>query len=384
MKLKKCLVAFSIVAIMLVGCMGEEASVTNEDESDGQSSFSSFEQDEESNFESGNSRGDSFTSEENLLGDDNVNSDVKINDPLKNGFESIENPFLREAADPFIAFHEGKYYYIYSTGVAIYVSTFDDLKDATNKNAKCVFNPVGETEYSRDIWAPEMHFIDGYWYIYFAACDGNNENHRMFVLKSKTEDALGEYEFVGKICDDTDKWAIDGTVFTYKDEMYFVWSGWMGNRNVEQRIYIAKMSSPTEISSPRTCISIPTYDWEKEGGRPRVNEGPAVVTDGEYLAIVYSASGSWCDDYCLGQLTFTGGNLLSAHNWEKNSAPILQKDETRFFGPGHCSFVKDKKDNLWMVFHANLESGTGWNGRSGWMYPIRINEKGMVEVVLYR
>ena len=194
---------------------------------------------------------------------------------------------------------------------------------------------------------------------------------------------MGEYEFVGKITDDTDRWAIDGTVFTYKGEMYFCWSGWLGERNVEQRIYIAKMSSPTEISSRRVCISVPTYKWERQGGRPKVNEGPAIVTDGEYLAIVYSASGSWCDDYCLGQLTFKGEDVLSANSWKKHSEPILKTDENRFYGPGHCSFVNDEKGNLWIAFHANLESGTGWDGRSGWMYPVRINGNGIVEILFY-
>lgn len=323
------------------------------------------------------------TSENEVSGDEDMANKTNIKDPLKNGFEMIQNPFLKSAADPFITCHDGKYYYIYSTGKAIYISSFDTLKDATMSGSVCVFNPQGETEYSRDIWAPEMHFIDGYWYIYFAGCDGHNENHRMFVLKSKTENPMGEYEFVGKITDDTDRWAIDGTVFTYKGEMYFCWSGWLGEKNVEQRIYIAKMSSPTEISSKRVCISIPTYKWERQGGRPKVNEGPAIVTDGEYLAVVYSASGSWCDDYCLGQLTLEGEDLLSAYSWKKHSEPILKTDENRFYGPGHCSFVNDEKGNLWIAFHANLESGTGWDGRSGWMYPVRINENGIVEIVFY-
>ncbi len=315
--------------------------------------------------------------------DDSMSNEGISVDPLEVGFEQIKNPFLENAADPFIMRNGDKYYYIFSTGVSIYISSFDSLSNVTLKGAKCVFAPMNGTEYSRDIWAPELHFIDGSWYIYFAACDGNNENHRMFVLKSKTEDPMGEYDFIGKVSDSTDRWAIDGTVFTYKDEMYFAWSGWMTDKNIAQRIYIAKMSSPTQISSERVCISIPTYRWETRGGRPKVNEGPAVITDGEYLSIIYSASGSWCDDYCLGQLIFEGGDVLNSTNWKKHREPILQKDENRFFGPGHCSIVADEKGVMWLVFHANLESGTGWNGRSGWMYPIRINEDGIVEVIFY-
>lgn len=375
MKLKSFLILLLllIVSIMAFGCDENNESQNSQNEN----SFS------ESKYESLEFSEESQISDDLSMEDEVTKGHSGFIDPLVVGFEKIQNPFMETASDPFIMKHEGKYYYVYSTGTSIYVSTFNSLSDASLKGAKCVFSPMKGTEYSSDVWAPELHFIDGSWYIYFAACDGENENHRMYVLKSKTDDPMGEYDFIGKITDSTDKWAIDGTVFTYGGEMYFLWSGWMGNKNVAQQIYIAKMSSPTQLSSERVCISVPTYRWETRGGRPKVNEGPTVITDGEYLSIVYSASGSWCDDYCLGQLIFKGGNVLEAMNWRKHNEPILKKDENRFFGPGHCSIVSDENGVLWVVFHANLESETGWNGRSGWMYPIRINENGIVEVVFY-
>jgi GH43 family beta-xylosidase len=143
------------------------------------------------------------------------------------------------------------------------------------------------------------------------------------------------------------------------------------------------MSSPTTLSSERICISTPTRKWEIQGGSPMINEAPSVIVDGDYLTILYSASGSWCDDYCVGQLLFLGGDVLESKNWKKISEPVLQKQPEKFYGPGHCCIVPDENGVLWMAFHANAESGKGWAGRSGWMYPIRINEKGIVEVILY-
>ena len=56
------------------------------------------------------------------------------------------------------------------------------------------------------VWAPELHFINGKWYIYFAADNGDNKNHRMHVLESATQDAMGAYNFVGTL--DTEGWAM--------------------------------------------------------------------------------------------------------------------------------------------------------------------------------
>jgi GH43 family beta-xylosidase len=45
----------------------------------------------------------------------------------------------------------------------------------------------------------------------------------------------------GKLADATDKWAIDGSVFEHKGQLYLIWSGWEGDTNGTQSIYIARM-----------------------------------------------------------------------------------------------------------------------------------------------
>ena len=39
---------------------------------------------------------------------------------------------------------------------------------------------------SRQIWAPELHFLRGRWYLYYTASDGVDANHRHYVLESVT------------------------------------------------------------------------------------------------------------------------------------------------------------------------------------------------------
>ena len=106
---------------------------------------------------------------------------------------------LNHGSDPFIAYHGGKYYYPFMFWGVICVSSFNTLDGMTTDGAVNVFPANVPAEASQDIWSPKMYFIDGRWYIYYSASDGNLENHRMYVLRSKTSDAMGEYEFIGKV-----------------------------------------------------------------------------------------------------------------------------------------------------------------------------------------
>ena len=110
---------------------------------------------------------------------------------------------------------------------------------------------------SRNIWAPELHRLRGKWYVYFAADDGQNRNHRMFALENASEDPFeGTFVEKGRVFDPAaDRWAIDGTAIDLNGRLYFLWSGWEGTEDVDQRLYIAPMSDPWTISGPRVEIS---------------------------------------------------------------------------------------------------------------------------------
>ncbi len=273
-----------------------------------------------------------------------------------------EPAFIHEGggADPWYCLQDGVYYYCYSVGNGVAVKAADTLEDVYDAEGRVVYRAPGGTMYSSDWWAPELHYIDGMWYIYVAADDGANENHRMYVLKSETPQ--GDFTFCGQISDPTDRWAIDGTVVTIKDELYFVWSGWEGETDGGQNLYIAHMSDPEHIDGEWHLLSVPEKKWEVNG--MPINEGPAALYLNGKTHIVYSASGSWTNEYCLGMLTYVGGDPLNRDNWAKCPVSVFSQEDTAY-GPGHCSFVtsKDCKTN-YIVYHANVESGTGWNGRS--------------------
>ena len=57
---------------------------------------------------------------------------------------------------------------------------------------------------SYHLWAPEIHRINNKWYIYFAADDGNMDNHQIYVVENEAANPM-EGTFVTKGRIQTDK-----------------------------------------------------------------------------------------------------------------------------------------------------------------------------------
>ena len=292
-------------------------------------------------------------------------------------YQTVQNPIHDGGGDPWVVEHEGAYYYCYSSGNGVSVAKVSSIAKL-RQNGRRVYTAPTDTMYSKEYWAPELHYIDGAWYIYVAADNGNNETHRMYVLKGTSQDPTEPFEMVGQITDPSNKWAIDGTVMQLDGELYFIWSGWEGDINVAQNIYIAHMSDPFTVDSERVCLSVPEYSWEMNG-QPYINEGPAVLQHDGKTFLVYSASGSWTDYYCLGMLTLTGDDPMDVHAWEKSTKPVFRNRPHVCYGPGHNSFCTAPDGSVWMIYHANLVAGTGWSGRSVWIAPVIFEEDGTPE-----
>lgn len=271
---------------------------------------------------------------------------------------TITNP-LGPGQDPFVIQWEGTYLHVRSAGNGVWIDRAEHLEDihASDPNSVSmkVWTAPGGTNYSGQIWAPELHQLNGKWYIYVAASNGTNATHRMHVLERDDPNPMGAYVYKGQLAATTDRWAIDGTVLEWQGSLYFIWSGWPGTTDGQQNLYIAEMSTPWTISGNRSLLSAPTYGWERNG--LPINEGPQVLIHEGKLHIIYSASGYWTHQYALGRLTYNGdgspASIMNANSWTKATTPVFQQAGD-IVGTGHASFVKspDGTEN-WIVYHAH-------------------------------
>jgi GH43 family beta-xylosidase len=284
---------------------------------------------------------------------------------------TFTNPLLPSGADPWSVYRNGYYYYTHTLGNRLAIWKTKSIAELNKAKSKTVFQPPAGTPYSKGLWAPEVHYIQGRWYLYFAADSGRNESHRLYVLENSSRDPLkGEWTLKGRIGDATNKWAIDGSVFEHQHQLYMIWSGWEGDVNGEQDIYISKMKNPWTLEGPRVRISTPVFEWERHGDlhdpnnppHVNVNEGPQFLSHLDQVFIVYSASGCWTEYYALGILSArANSNLLDSSSWRKNTEPVFKRSpENGVYAPGHNSFFTspDGTEN-WILYHANSAPGQG-------------------------
>ncbi|WP_343692418.1 glycoside hydrolase family 43 protein [Chitinophaga sp.] len=302
---------------------------------------------------------------------------------------TFRNPLLSSGPDPWVTYKDGYYYYMHTVGNHLELWKTPDmarLSDAPHKN---VWTPPATGPFSKEIWAPEIHFLQGKWYIYFCADDGDNQHHRIYVLENSSPDPMkGNWEMKGKVADPADKWAIDASVFEHKQKLYMIWSGWEGDKNGEQDIYIAEMNDPLTIKGSRVRLSRPVLEWETHGDlndpnlpHVNVNEGPEILKHGNRIFLFYSASACWTDFYALGMLVAdANSDLLDTASWRKSPRPVfLQSPETGVYAPGHNSFFTTPNGRQdWILYHANDNPGDGCgNKRSPRMQPFTWDKEGM-------
>ena len=283
----------------------------------------------------------------------------------------FSNP-IGAGADPWVIRHNGAYYSVESGNGGIWVYRSNALT-RPKQNGVRVWTPP-DTGWNRtNVWAPELHFIDGKWYIYYAAGRAGPPftSQRAGVLESANADPQGSYIDHGKLYTGDsvatgahDVWAIDLTVHKINGVLYAVWSGWLDKETTDktpQHLYMARMANPWTISTNRVRISSPTADWER-GPELDLQEGPEFLEHAGQVFIIYSTRDSWLKDYELGQLRLRAP-LTDPMNPDSivKTGPVFT-GTSNVFGVGHASFTvsPDGTEN-WIVYHSKVGVAPGWN-----------------------
>lgn len=294
---------------------------------------------------------------------------------------TFANP-VAVGADPWVVRRGDTYYLIQSRGRAIWVYRSTDLTRPAQNGVRVWTAP--DTGWNRsNVWAPELHFLDGRWYVYYAAGRSGPPfvSQRAGVLESVGDDPQGAYVDRGMLYTGDSVatrahpyWAIDLTVGRVHGRLYAFWSGWTGDAATDrtpQHLYAARMTNPYTIATNRARISSPDAPWER-GTALDLQEGPELLAHGGATFLVYSTRESWLPAYRLGLLRLrdTLADPLDAASWVKSGPVFAGTDQV--FGVGHASFttsVDGRED--WIAYHAKVATTPGWNRdvrlqRFGW------------------
>lgn len=315
-------------------------------------------------------------------------SETKADEPSPSETKRLEPTYIRPGADPWVIARRGKYYWSQSNNPAQSICLWEsDSLDEPGKR-HTIWRAPRRGPYSRELWAPEIHFFNGRFYVLFAASNGRNENHRTYVLISENDDPFSEYELHGPVYtgdsedgESNNRWAIDATYFVHQDKFYLIWSGWEDDQDI-QYLYIAPLQDNlTQTAGPRVKIcDNADYLWERVEERPETRglaEGPEILrAPNGRVFLSYSCGASWLPTYKVALLELVGSDPLDPNSWKKFDKPWFQSDEFQF-GVGHGSFIRDTTGQMRYYYHAKTKREGGWNDRAVFWRYVDFDEDGM-------
>ncbi len=269
----------------------------------------------------------------------------------------IVNPLVRQRADAQIFRHSDGQYYLtasvpeYDRLILRRAPTIAGLADAKEV---VLWRRPAAGRMAGYIWAPELHWIDGRWTMYFAAGDEDDKFRiRTYVLThSGGADAFaGDWRLMGMLETPWDSFTLDATSFVHRGTRYLCWAQKEPGIDTNSNLYLAPLATPTRLAAKPARLSVPTLDWEVQGFK--VNEGAAPRIRNGRIFMTYSASATDAR-YCMGMLTARDdADLMDPAAWTKSPVPVFRSSpRNNVWGPGHNSFTVDEAGRDMLVYHA--------------------------------
>ncbi len=325
---------------------------------------------------------------------DEIKAEYEAMEKAESDYSESEyaNPFIEERADPYIVKGNDGYYYFtasypmrgskdkdgYDRVILRRSTTLEGLATAEEIT---IWDENQSDEVDCYIWAPEMHYIGGKWYVYFAgsASKDNVFDVRCQVLQCDSADPYtgnwtlkGMFEGVEGDDFSFSFFSLDMTYFENNGEHYVIWAQKPGDSN----LYMATINpdEPWKLTSKPITLVKPEYYWEKV--RYSVCEGPSVLKHDGKVFVCYSAAGTG-PEYCVGLLTAdASSDLMDIKSWTKSDKPILTSEDLyQEYGPGHNSFTVDENGDYVFVYHARsqecFDGDCGFAGQDPLVDPCR-------------
>ncbi len=285
---------------------------------------------------------------------------------------TYSSPLIEQRADPCITKGDDGYYYFtasypmdgsgdsegYDRVILRRATTIEGLATADEIT---IWDEKNTNSAFRYVWAPEIHQINGEWYVFFTTSVSRSSvwgiRPRVICCNKGEKDPYNPdcWEVEGHLMQALDDvsftaFSLDMTHFEANGTHYVAWAQAVGHSSV--LIASVEADKPWVTTSKYTLLTGPEYAWEWEGDW--VNEGPAVIKNNGKVYLAYSAS-SVNDTYCVGMMSADeNADLLDANSWTKSRYPLLSTEDlpVEQNGPGHNSFTVDEFGNPVIVYHA--------------------------------
>ena len=294
---------------------------------------------------------------------------------------TLTNPVIsgdsgRDHGDPFVLRHLDEYFLYHTTddgdrGVSVHRS-----RDLVHWDfARYALEGGGPGHWAQtDLWAPEVMYWRGCFYMYFAATvfgpDGHGDPARRRLGVARADHPLGPFvpEPEPLI---TDEYAIDAHPFQDEDGSLWLFhnvrrdalrcDGRPSSANVVDRLL-----TPTRLAGEVTPVSVPSAAWESsDDGSEYWNEGSYVLKRRGRYHELYSGSHYRSDSYAIG---LSSSPSLRGPWTKPAQAPIFSRGE-RITGPGHHSVILAPDGVTYYAVYHGYDAGRP--GRKVCLDPLR-------------
>jgi GH43 family beta-xylosidase len=160
---------------------------------------------------------------------------------------AFTNP-IKVGSDPQVAYHNGTYYLTSTTWNDVQITSASTVEGLKTAEAKVIWSDKSDPNRACNFWAPEIHFHDGRWYVFFTAsvCDSDwgvvLPTLRVYTLAGGVDDPLSsEYEMLGPITPPnfTDG-MLDATIYDIAGKRYFIVSDVSSISSLERWTYLPR------------------------------------------------------------------------------------------------------------------------------------------------
>lgn len=272
------------------------------------------------------------------------------------------NVVLDESGDPFCG-RFGDTYYLYLpdqvskdgriVGGRVLAFTSTDLVNWKPRGE--VYNNVDHTyagKQSAGLWAPEVMFRDGKYYLYYAGLTANPRDDRVGdkdIIVVESSDPLNFAGGPRKVLLDDDYAFIDPSPFAdpMSGKLYLLYKR-RGAFGSGTEIDIRPMSGPTVFDGPATVL----LESEKVPDTEQILEHPMMRRVGGTLFLLFSAGDGAGTTYRIAYATSSAptGPFTYRKTLFQSDAPLTGDLSKKVISPGASSIVRDGAGDTWMVY----------------------------------